>query len=143
MGMRITIASVLAALAIAAPANAATYTGSATAYASCDGGTTITASGRSVQVGYVANNFLPLGTWIEMVSPKNVQGLRYFRVFDRGGPGFILDFWTDDCSWMNSFGRRTVTFRTVPKSEMYKGKPFKGWHFRKTRKGTRLVWRNK
>lgn len=142
MGMRITFASVLAVLAIAAPASAATYTGSATAYASCDGSTTMTASGRTVQLGYVANNFLPFGTWIEMISPRKVQGLRFYRVFDRGGPGFILDFWTYDCAWMHSFGRRTVKFKVVPKSEMYRGKPYKGWKFKKGRKGTRLVWRN-
>lgn len=136
------IAALAVAVALTAPvgASAATYTGSATAYASCDGSTSMTASGRTARLGYVANNWLPLGTWIEMVRPKVVQGRTFYRVYDRGGSGFALDFWTDDCGWMHSWGRRTVTFRVVAKSEMYRGKPYKGWKFRKTRKGVRLVW---
>jgi 3D (Asp-Asp-Asp) domain-containing protein len=126
---------------IAFVSRAATYTGVATAYASCDGSTTMTASGRQVQLGYVANNFLPLGTWIEMVKPSKVQGRKFYRVMDRGGPSFSLDFWTNDCAWMHDWGRRTVTYRTVPKREMYRGKPYKGWKFAKTRRGAKLVWK--
>lgn len=131
----------LFAFTIHEAATAATYTGSATAYASCDGSTSMTASGRTAQWGYVANNWLPFGTWIEMVSPRIVQGRTFFRVYDRGGPGFALDIWTDDCGWMNSWGRRTVKFRTVPRSEMFHGKPYKGWRFRRSGKGARLVWK--
>lgn len=124
----------------AAVSRGATYTGIASAYASCDGSTTMTSSGRTVQVGFVANNFLPIGTWIEMKNPSRVQGRKFYRVMDRGGPSFSLDIWTDDCGWMNAWGRRTVTYRTVPRSEMFHGKPYKGWRFKKSGKGARLVW---
>lgn len=123
-----------------AVANSATYTGSATSYASCDGSTTMTASGRTVRRGWAANNFLPIGTWIEMKKPSRVQGIKFWKIMDRGGAGFVLDFWADDCGWMNSFGRQTVTFQTVPKSHLYRGKPYKGWKFKRSRKGARLVW---
>lgn len=136
----ITLALVIAT-AIHGAASAATYTGLATSYASCDGSTSMTASGRTAQWGYVANNFLPFGTWIEMIRPKVVQGRTFYRVFDRGGGAFLIDIWTDDCGWMNSWGGRTVTFRTVPRSEMFRGKPVKGWRFRKTPKGAKLVWK--
>jgi hypothetical protein len=125
---------------IAGASNAATYTGSATSYASCDGSTTMTASGRTVRRGWAANNFLPLGSWIEMVRPTRVQGIKFWKIMDRGGPGFALDFWSDSCSWMHSFGRQTVTFKSVPKSHLYRGKPHKGWKFRKSSRGARLVW---
>jgi hypothetical protein len=117
--------------------------GSGTAYHSCDGSTTQTASGQSVRVGYVANNQLPLGSWVEMRSPKRVMGLRFFKVMDRGGPGFVLDFWASSCSAMEAFGRRPVSFRSVPRSELYRGKPYKGWSVRKTGRGARLVWSGK
>lgn len=136
-----TLALVVGFAAHAGAANAATYTGSATAYASCDGSTSMTASGRTARLGYVANNWLPLGTWIEMVRPKVVQGRTFYRVYDRGGPGFALDFWTDDCSWMHAWGRRTVTFRAVPKSEMYRGKPYKGYRFTRKNGKVRFLWR--
>lgn len=136
-----TLALVIGFAAQAGAANAATYTGSATAYASCDGSTSMTASGRTARWGTVANNWLPFGTWIEMVRPKVVQGRTFYQVFDRGGGSFSLDIWTDDCGWMNSWGRRTVTFRTVPKREMFRGKPYKGWRFKRQAGKVRLVWR--
>jgi len=134
------VAFMVSSLAVA---NAATYTGSATAYASCDGSTTDTASGRTVSLGYAANNFLPLGTWIELVRPRVVQGRTWYLIMDRGGPGFVLDIWSNSCSWMNSFGRRTVTFKSVPRSQLYRGKPVKGWKFERARKGIVLRWRPK
>ena len=115
--------------------------GSATAYSSCDGSTTITASGRSVQVGYVANNSLPLGTWIEMRRPSKVMGRTYFKVMDRGGPGFVLDFWTPSCSWMNSWGRRQVTFKALTKKDLFRGLPIGGWQVVSARRGGKLVWK--
>jgi len=127
---------------ILALAAAAVLTGSGSAYASCDGSTTQTASGQTVRVGYVAANGLPLGSWVEMRRPSRVMGLRYFRVMDRGGMAFgtDLDFWTDDCQWMNAWGRRPVTYRVVPRSELYRGKPYKGWKLRRAAKGARLTW---
>ncbi len=126
-------------LAIAA---AAILTGSGSAYASCDGSTTQTASGKTVRVGYVAANGLKMGSWVEMRSPRLVMNRRWFKVMDRGGmaSGTDLDFWTDSCSWMNAFGRRTVTYRVVPRSELYRGKPYKGWALRRSAKGARLTW---
>lgn len=127
---------------ILALAAAAVLTGSGSAYASCDGSTTQTASGKTVRVGYVAANGLKLGSWVEMKRPSRVMGLRYFRVMDRGGMASEtdLDFWTDSCQWMNAFGRRTVTYRVVPRSELYRGKPYKGWSLRRSAKGARLTW---
>jgi hypothetical protein len=126
---------------IATRSEAATYTGSATVYAACDGSTTATASGRTVREGYVANNFLPFGTWIEMVKPKTIAGRRWFQVYDRGGPSFLIDVWSDNCAFMHAFGRQTVKLRTVPRSELYRGKPYKGWYLKKSKRGARLAWR--
>lgn len=134
------LAIAIAFAIFSAVANSATFTGTATSYASCDGSTSITASGRTAREGYVANNFLPFGTWIEMVRPSKVQGRKFFQVMDRGGGAFAIDIWTDDCGWMNSWGSRTVTFRSIPKSELFRGKPYKGWKFRKSHHGARLVW---
>lgn len=127
---------------ILALAAAAVLTGSGSAYASCDGSTTQTASGRTVQVGYVAANGLRLGSWIEMRSPRLVLNRRWFKVMDRGGmaSGTDLDFWTDDCQWMNAWGRRPVTYRVVPRSELYRGKPYKGWKLTRTARGATLTW---
>jgi len=127
----------LTALAV----SAALMGGSSTAYASCDGSTTQTASGKTVRVGYVANNSLRLGTWVEMVKPRRVMNRRYFIVMDRGGPGFALDFWTPSCSWMNNWGRRHVTFKALGKRDLYRGKPTNGWRFKKTSRDARLVWK--
>lgn len=115
--------------------------GSATAYSSCDGSTTMTASGRTVQVGFVANNTLPIGTWIEMRRPSTVMNRRWFRVMDRGGPGFVLDFWTPDCSWMNAWGRRSVSFKVLTRKDLYRGKPIGGWRVMAAKRGGKLVWR--
>ena len=119
---------------------AAVLSGSATAYHTCDGSTTQTASGQTVQVGFVAANNLALGTWVEMRSPRRVMNRRWFKVMDRGGPGFALDFYAESCAWMNSFGRRNVSYSVVPRSELYRGKPYKGWSLRKGSRGARLVW---
>lgn len=141
IAVAITLALVVGFAAQAGVVNAATYTGAATVYSGCDGSTAMTASGRTVREGYVANNFLPFGTWIEMISPKTIAGRRWFQVYDRGGPSFLIDVWSNDCSFMHAFGRRTVKLRTVPKSELYRGKPYKGWRFVKTKRGARLAWR--
>ena len=127
---------------ISALVAAVILTGSGSAYAACDGSTTQTASGQTVRVGYVAANGLRLGTWVEMRRPSRVMGLRFFRVMDRGGmaSGTDLDFWTDDCQWMNAWGRRPVAYRVVPRSELYRGKPYKGWSVRRSARGARLVW---
>ena len=125
--------------ALIAADNSEAYTGSATAYHSCDGSTTMTASGRRTEVGTVAKNWLPLGTWIEMQQPKTVMGRRFFRVWDRGGPGFALDFWASSCGWMYRWGRREVTFRVVPRRELSRGLPKIGWSLN-PRTGKR-VWR--
>lgn len=104
--------AVALAIAVAGPADA--YTGSSTAYHPCDGSTSAMAwPGHYGHVGAVANNWLPFGTWIEMRRPRTVMGRRYFRVEDRGGGGFVLDFWAQSCTWMNRWERRTVTFRVV------------------------------
>ena len=117
-------------------------TGSGSAYAACDGSTTQTASGHTVQVGYVAANGLRMGSWFEMRRPSRVMGLRFFKVMDRGGmaSGTDLDFWTDDCAWMNAWGRRPVSYRVVPRSELYRGKPYKGWKLKRSARGARLTW---
>lgn len=128
-------------IASAAVAASLVITGSSTAYHSCDGSTTMTASGRTVQVGYVANNSLALGTWIEMRRPRLVMNRRWFRVMDRGGPGFVLDFWAPSCGWMNTWGRRSVSFRAVPRAELFRGKPIGGWKVVSARRGGKLVWR--
>lgn len=116
--------------------------GSGSAYSPCDGSTSMTSSGQIARVGYVAANGFRLGTWIEMRSPKRVMNRRYFRVMDTGGmaSGTDLDFWTPDCSWMNTFGRRTVSYRVVQRSELYRGKPYKGWSIKRGLRGARLVW---
>lgn len=75
------------------------------------------ANGTRARFGEVANNYLPLGTWIKMDSPRVVHGRRYFRVDDRGGPGFALDFYAPSCGWMNWWGRRHVRFHRVSRRE--------------------------
>lgn len=140
LGSAIVLAIAIAFAVFSAVANSATYTGTATSYAACDGSTSTTANGRTAREGYVANNFLSFGTWIEMKRPAQVLGRKYFQVMDRGGGAFLIDIWTDDCSWMNSWGSRSVTFRAVPRKELFRGKPYKGWKFKKTSRGARLVW---
>ena len=128
----------LGSLAVSA---ALVLSGSGTAYSPCDGSTRMTASGRVAHAGLVANNDLPLGTWIVMMSPSRVMGLRTFQVADRGGPGFALDFFTEDCAWMHAFGRRPVRFRVLSKRELFRGRPVLGWRVVPGRSGGRLVWR--
>jgi 3D (Asp-Asp-Asp) domain-containing protein len=103
--------------AVPAAAHPRTITGSATAYAACDGSTTMTASGKRVRYGWAANNSLPLGTVIKILRPRGGifvgdRTRRYFRIQDRGGPGFALDLWMS-CRSMGAWGRRTVTFEVV------------------------------
>ena len=124
-------------------AAAVLMTGSATGYSSCDGSTTQTASGKTVRVGYVANNSLPFGTWIEMRKPRTVMGRRWFQVQDRGGAGFLVDFWSPSCAWMNSWGRRQITIRVVSRTELYRGKPYQGWYLKRGAHGAKLAWQPK
>ena len=126
------IAAVLAAGAL--------MTGSATAYSACDGSVTYGSRSNPLSEGMVASNDLPFGTWIEWKRPSRVLGRRFARVADTGGPGFLVDIYTTDCAWMNAWGRRTVTIRPVPRSELYRGKPVKGWKFRQHKGRMRLVW---
>ena len=118
-------------------------TGSSTGYHTCEGSTSMTSSGRTAKVGYVASNGLPLGTWIEMRKPRSVMGRRFFQVWDVGGmpSSSDLDFWASSCSWMNSWGRKTVTYKVIRKSELYRGKPIDGWSFKPTKKGAKLIWK--
>lgn len=108
-------------LLTAAPAQAhqRTYTGSGTAYAACDGSTSMTASGRRARYGWAANNQLPLRTVVKVIRPAGGifvgdRARRFFRIMDRGGPGFALDVWAS-CRAMNAWGRRTVSFVVVSK----------------------------
>lgn len=140
MSKLIIISAAFAVLFTASTAQAKGITGTATSYHSCDGSTTATASGKTVKVGYVANNFLPLGSYVEMVKPKSVMGLKWFRVMDRGGASFALDFWAESCNWMNNWGRRTVSFKALSKGDLYRGRPAKGWSFKRVKKAWRAVW---
>ncbi len=99
-------------LYVVVPAEAATYTGSATSYSACSSGS-ITATGIRPYFGIVASNTIPLGSTIELVHPRSIGGRRFFSVQDTGGPGFLTDFYAPSCGWAIQFGRRTVTVRTV------------------------------
>lgn len=77
------------------------WTTSATAY--CTSG--ITASGRYVQFGYVAQNGLPFGTRVRLYPPA--FGRSVFRVQDRIGAGSNLDIYINSCYQAIQFGRRT------------------------------------
>lgn len=138
---RFALAAVVVYAALSGSAQAATYSGSSTAYHPCDGSTSMTASGRTAQIGYVAHNGLPFGTWIEMKRPRKVMNRTYFKVMDRGGPGFLVDFWAPSCGWMHSWGRKTISIRVVPRSELYRGKPIGGWRVVASRRGGKLVWK--
>lgn len=120
--------------------------GSATAYAPCDGSVTVGSRGNALRLGDVASNDLAYGTWVEMKRPSSIvigsKRFRYLRVRDTGGPGFLIDIYAGPyCGFMSAWGRRSVSIRVVPRSELYRGKPVKGWKFRRTAKGARLVWR--
>jgi len=133
--VRVALAAVLV-LAAAAPAHAHRYeygSGSTTAYSACDGSSSLQANGTRMHYGEVANNWLPLGTWIEVLGPRSalrMLGRRFFRVEDRGGPGFQLDFVAKSCGWMNEWGRRHVRFRTIPRHHRWQGVPAEGWAWR-------------
>lgn len=71
----------------------------------------ITASGASVYVGEVANNFLPLGTRIRLDSPA--FGLRDFVVEDHIGSGSELDIYGPSESACSSYGRETRGFSVI------------------------------
>lgn len=120
--------------------------GSATAYAPCDGSVTVGSRSNALRLGDVASNDLAYGTWIEMKRPRSVsiggKRFRYFRVRDTGGPGFLIDIYAGShCAFMNAWGRRSVSIRVVPRSELYRGKPVGGYEFKRSARGARLVWR--
>jgi hypothetical protein len=143
MNKLVITSAVFAALFTASTAQAGVVTGIGTAYHFCDGSTSMTASGKVARVGYVANNFLPLGTWIQMTKPKTVMGRSFFKVMDRGGGSFALDFWAQDCAWMNSWGVRTVSFKAVKSSDLYRGLPVRGWSLKRSKKGWKFSWNAK
>jgi 3D (Asp-Asp-Asp) domain-containing protein len=135
--------SVIAELAVS---SALVLTGSATAYAPCDGSVSIGSRGNALRLGDVASNDLAYGTWIELKRPRAVtigsKRYRYFRVRDTGGPGFLIDIYAGRyCGFMQAWGRRQVSIRVVPRSELYRGRPIGGYKFRRGAKGARLVWR--
>ena len=118
--MKLLVLTTLIAVAIAAPAAAATGTErlgprlgplSSTAY--CLYGTM--ASGLQVHVGAVASNAHRLGTLIKLSRRVNVGGRRkrYFRVLDRIGYGTALDIWMPSCGAAIQYGRRGVSYRVV------------------------------
>ena len=129
-----------------AVSSALVLTGSATAYAPCDGSVTVGSRSNALRLGDVASNDLAFGTWIEMKRPRSVtigsKRFRFFRVRDTGGPGFLIDIYAGRyCGFMHAWGRRSVSIRVVPRSELYRGRPVNGWKFKRTARGARLVWR--
>jgi 3D (Asp-Asp-Asp) domain-containing protein len=78
------------------------------ASATCYSQGTITASGRHVFVGEVAQNTLRFGTWITL--DRQVFGRRHFVVLDRIGHGSELDFYYPSESACVQFGRRRVGY---------------------------------
>jgi len=121
------IVAALCAALFAAPAQA-DYTGSATAYHTCDGSTSQTADGGHVYFGQVASNSLPMHSWIQMIHPSSLHGRRFFRVTDRGGPGFLIDIYAPSCGWMNQWGRHQVTVRRI--ARFWRHRPLGGWTWR-------------
>lgn len=83
------------------------YTVSSTCY---DQGST-TASGASVFLGEVANNFLPLGTHIRLDYPA--FGRREFIVLDHIGWGSELDIYNPSYQACVEWGRREIGFWTL------------------------------
>ena len=54
--------------------------GSATAYAPCDGSVTVGSRGNALRLGDVASNDLAYGTWVEMKRPSSIViGSKRFR----------------------------------------------------------------
>lgn len=82
------------------------YTVSSTCYDASQGSTT--ASGRTVFLGEVANNFLPLGTHIVLDTPA--FGKRHFIVLDRIGWGSALDIFNPSEVACDQWGRREIGF---------------------------------
>jgi hypothetical protein len=77
---------------------------SSTCYAQGD----TTASGRRAFLGEVAQNTLPLGTWIELDRP--VFGRRRFQVLDRIGWGSELDIYNPSEGACIRYGRQQVGY---------------------------------
>lgn len=132
----------MSALALAA----VVLTGSATAYAPCDGSVTTGSRGNALRLGDVASNTIAYGQWVEMRSPRRVhiggRGYRFFQVRDTGGPGFLIDIYAGEhCGFMNAWGRRQVSVKVVPPRELYRGRPVGGWRAVAAKRGGRLVWR--
>jgi 3D (Asp-Asp-Asp) domain-containing protein len=75
-----------------------------TSTAYCLGGTM--SDGRSVHVGAVAMNLLPLGT--RVTASSSPYGPAHFTVEDRIGWGTQIDFWVPSCATARAWGRRTV-----------------------------------
>ena len=71
----------------------------------------ITASGNSVFVGEVANNFLPLGTRIRL--DRAVFGLRDFVILDHIGWGSELDIYGPSEGACDAYGREQMGFSVV------------------------------
>jgi len=83
------------------------YTVSSTCYA--QGGTT--ASREQTRPGIVANNFLPLGSWIELDHPE--FGRQRYQVEDHIGSGSELDLFNESEAACINYGRREIGFRVV------------------------------
>lgn len=83
------------------------YTVSSTCY---DQGS-ITASGRPVFLGEVANNFLPIGTRILL--DHSAFGKRHFIVLDHIGWGSELDIYNSSEAACDEWGRREIGFWTL------------------------------
>jgi len=86
------------------------YTVDSTGYDACSSGS-IMATGVHTYFGAVANNFLPLYTWIKM--DRSINGKTIFRVMDRIGSGSQLDVWFPGCTQAISWGRREVGFTVI------------------------------
>jgi 3D (Asp-Asp-Asp) domain-containing protein len=70
-----------------------------------------TASGQQTRPGIVANDFLPLGTWIRLDHP--VFGRRSYEVLDRIGSGTELDLFDPSESACIEYGRREIGFHVI------------------------------
>lgn len=78
-----------------------------TVKATCYNLSGITASGRPVGPRIAANNFIPLGTKIQLIGQNaGPGGVRRYIIADTGAPWALgdghLDLWAPDCSgWSN------------------------------------------
>jgi hypothetical protein len=59
----------------------------------------------------VANNFLPLGTWIEL--DRLAFGRRRYQVEDHIGSGSELDIFNPSEAACDEYGRREIGFRVI------------------------------